>query len=370
VSRPLKRVLKVIAGLLPLPTLCRLFYRGRRAEIPIVLCFDVEPDDRAVDPKNPGPWRGFEDQVQRIAPLRERLSKLSQEPVVFTWFIRMDPQIAATWGSPSWAAESYGNVFAQLRKSGDELGLHTHLWRWDDAAAEWTTDHDEPAWGTHCLTEGLDAFESAFGTSCPVYRGGDRFLSGEMLARLETRGVKADLTVEPGIAPTGTPIAGERARGLTPDYRGVPTQPYRSSPATFPAPDPAKQSGPLLVPLTTGPALRGGWGRIIGIGAHPSLFAARLLAELLRGPPPVLVFALRTDPTHLRMWSAVVKNMEHLARHPGTRFVTASAATVTSSHQPGGLATPRSSNGRRQDSPKHRREATHGGDAPSSLNRE
>src|SRR5207244_1229972 len=120
------------------------------------VCFHVEPDDRAVDRGNPGPWGGFEDQVERIAPLRERLSELSRQPVAFTWCIRMDPQIAATWGSPTWAAERYGNVFAELQRSGDELGLHTHLWRWDEGAADWTTDH-EVAWGMHCLTEGHDA---------------------------------------------------------------------------------------------------------------------------------------------------------------------------------------------------------------------
>ncbi len=74
-----------------------------------------------------------------------------------------------------------------------------------------------------------------------------------MLSKLETRGVAVDLTVEPGLAPLPENSA---ARGLTPDYRGAPTRPYRSTPSKFPAADPAAHTGPLIVPLLSAPRRR------------------------------------------------------------------------------------------------------------------
>jgi hypothetical protein len=326
VGRFLKAVVQAIAAWLPIASICRLLDRARRSSaIPIVVAIDVEPDVRLVDRRDPGPWRGFEEFVERIPALRERLSELTGAPVAFTWCLRMDPQVAETWGSPAWVAEAYRGVFAELERSGDELGLHTHLWRWSHETDEWVTDHD-PVWGSRCVTMALDAFRRAFGRSCPVHRGGDRCLSAEMLACLDEGGVKVDLSVEPGIAGVAALGEGERVGGLPPDYRGVPTEPYRSSPGAFPAPDPANRSDPLLIPLLTGPALKGGWDRTIVLGAHSGLFALRLAAELLRGRPPVLAFALRTDPAQIRAWRTTVENLQHLGRHRGARFVTASAA--------------------------------------------
>jgi len=337
VRRALRNALKPIAGALPMQSACRLLYRRRDAEIPISLCVDIEPDDRLVDRDDPQRWHGFERLVPRIEALRERLSRTTGEPVPLTWLLRMDPQVAETWGSPTWAADTYRDVLAELESRGDEFGLHTHLWRWDPDAGEWFTDLD-PAWGRRCVTMGLEAFETAFGRSCAVHRGGDHALDGEMLACLTEAGVEVDLTVEPGLPPIGPPYENERIKGRPPDYRGLPRGPYRSSPSRFPAPDPSVDgTGPLLVPQASGPPLRGLWGSQLAITTHPSLFAPRILAELRRGPPPVLVFTLRTDPVFIGVWRTIAKNLEHLARHPGARFVTASAVARSSA-----FASPRS----------------------------
>jgi hypothetical protein len=305
---------------------CRLLDRARRpAQIPIVVCFDVEPDARVFNRRDRSSWRGFEQLVQRIPSLREQLSQATQAPVAFTWCIRMDPQVAETWGSPDWVVKTYRDVFAELEGKGDALGLHTHVWRADSDTGGWIADHD-PAWEEHCVTIALDAFETAFEKSCTVHRFGDRSLSGATLARLEAHGVKADLTVEPGMPPyDGEPS--ERARGLSPDYRGVPTAPYRSSRSRFPAPDPANDSATLLVPLLSAPNFKGGRSTLV-LWTRANRFAARLLTELLRGPPLVLAFAVRSDASlGTDFWSTIVTNLEHLARHQGFTFITATAAT-------------------------------------------
>jgi hypothetical protein len=173
---------------------------GRRPETPVVLCVDVEPDPRVFDRADPVDWAGFERLMERIAALRERLSEATGKPAAFTWFLRMDPQVAETWGSPIWPAEKYGDTLTALTEQGDELGLHTHFWRWGSRADEWFADYQDPGWAEHCVTMGLESFETAFGRGCTAHRGGDHFLSGALLSILSAYGVKVDLSVEPGPA--------------------------------------------------------------------------------------------------------------------------------------------------------------------------
>ena len=119
-------------------------------------------------------------------------------------------------------------------------------------------------------------------------------------------------------------MKGERVHGLAPDWR---THRSLSLESTHVSRSRSGQPfGPLLVPLLTGPALKAGWGRTIVIGTHSGLFALRLAVELLRGPPRVLAFTLRTDSAHLRAWSTIVANLEHLGQLRGAWFITAGAA--------------------------------------------
>jgi hypothetical protein len=299
----------------------------RRAEIPVVLCIDVEPDPRVFDPRDPPSWLGFERFVARVPALRQRLATATGAPVAFTWFLRMDPQVAETWGSPTWVADAYADAFAELVESGDELGLHTHTWRWAREAGEWIADYVDSAWGEHCVMTGLDAFETTFGRACTAHRGGDRHLTGAMLACLEARGAKVDLTVEPGLPPLRAPEGQAAASGMSTDFRGVPTEPYRSSPSRFPAPDPASTADLLLVPLLSAPRRRPPFRRW---PLSPELpfndFAQRLASQLVRKPPPVLPIAARSDGALGSRWDALSKSLDHLARHRRMPFITASAA--------------------------------------------
>ncbi|MEK6276649.1 MAG: hypothetical protein AABM29_01360 [Actinomycetota bacterium] len=297
--------------------------RGR-TEIPVVLCLDVEPDARTFDPQNPGGWDGFERWIETVPLLRERLSQATGAPAAFTWALRMDPQVADTWGSPTWVTETYGDVFAGFLECGDELGLHTHDWRWDSDLGDWISRDHDPAWGEHSMGMAFDAFEEAFGHPCAAHRGGDHFLSEAMFSFLRERGVKVDMTVEPGKPPAGA-AAGEHVHSATPDYRVAPPRPYRSSPGRFPAPDPASDDDPLLMPMCSAMSRS---GRRLPLPIHHGSrrFALRLAVELLRDPPPVLAFSMRSDMAIKPGWATVEKNLEHLAGHRRMTFVTASAA--------------------------------------------
>jgi hypothetical protein len=280
-----------------------------------------------LEPGVAGPWAAFEELLPRIDALRARLARRTRAPASFSWFLRMDPQIAEAWGSPGWVAEHYGTELADLEAHGDEMGVHTHTWRWDAKPGTWVRDQD-PAWEEHCLDLALNTFETAFGRPCPAHRGGDRILTSAMLRRLEAGRVAVDLTVEPNTPPQGPIEPEEIVTGLSPDYRGVPLTPYRSNPAAFPTADPASRSDPLLIPLTSDPRGSDGASRMLTPYLIPSLFGLRLLRITRTVSPPVLALALRTDQGAIAAWDSISRNLEHLARVPGVRFVTAGAAAA------------------------------------------
>jgi hypothetical protein len=320
-----KKSLVVGADALRVAAAYRRLHPDGGAELPVVVCFDSEPDIRVLDRGEAEPWAGFEEILSRARALRARLAELTGAPASFSWTLRMDPQIADTWGSPAWAAEHYASELAELASQGDEFGLHTHTWRWDDGADTWVRDQD-PAWEEHCVQVGLTTFEATFGRPCPTHRAGDRLLTGGMLRRLERGRVAVDLTVEPDIAPQEALIPGEVVTGTTTDFRGAPRVPYRSSPDACPAPDAASPSDPILVPLTTGPRGADGVAKELNLYMIPSLFAHHLLRVTRVHSPPVLAFAIRTDPGAIGAWDFIARNLEYLARLPGARFTTAGAA--------------------------------------------
>ena len=98
--------------------------------IPVVLCIDVEPDDRQIAPADARPWRGFEGLRAWMGALRPRLPAPAGAPR-FSWFVRVDRQVAEAFGSPAWALAHYAREIGALQLAGDELGIHSHAYRWD-----------------------------------------------------------------------------------------------------------------------------------------------------------------------------------------------------------------------------------------------
>lgn len=310
-----------------LAALGRLAYRARPAgELPIVVSIDVEPDGRAIDPRSPGGWDGFNELLRVMPALRERVSAATGAPAAFTWCLRMDPQIEAGWGSATWVAEAYADELAGLEAEGDSLALHTHDWRWNTEHQDWTALNEDPAWDEHCVGMALESFRRAFARTATTHRGGDHYLSAAMLEVLRREGVEVDLTVEPGLPAQDTFREGEVMLGASPDYRSIPTEPYRSSTATFPMPDPEAVEGPLLMPLFSAPGRRE--RTPLPLWKPPGRFAARLAAQLVRSPPPVLAFAIRVNIALDPRWEAITANLANLARHRGTTFVTAGSAAA------------------------------------------
>ncbi|HZS32915.1 MAG TPA: hypothetical protein VFC42_06005, partial [Methylomirabilota bacterium] len=219
--------------------------------LPVIVCIDVEPDERYTRPGDPRPWTGYLGLDALLAEWRSRLPGLGAAPARFTWFLRMDTQIEGTYGAHAWGARRYRRQLESALAHGDEVGLHLHAFRWS-ASLGWIVDYGDAEWLAGCVRESLAAFRSAFGRDCAAFRFGEHWLDDAALRVLEHHGIRYDLTLEPGM-PGGWPVRRtKQARGVMPDLRAMPERPYRPSRSDFRRPDPARTDGLWIIPVTTG----------------------------------------------------------------------------------------------------------------------
>lgn len=302
--------------------------------VPVVLCVDVEPDGFFIDATRRDPWAGFEATRAAIEAWRTRLRDEIGAPVHVSWFLRLDAQVARTYGDAAWVLRHYEREFATLLDRGDELGLHPHPYRWDDARGRWILDYATQSWVEDCIAEAVATFATAVGRRCLSFRCGDRFMNqptADLIARL---GIEYDLTLEPGHPEEALPYPAVDAMGRLPDLRGVTRLPFRATTGDYRRPDPAATQGPWSVPITTaavtGPLLRrvyqavrypgrrfDVWSALVSL--HPDMFA-RVVEQALSHGVPHLALPLRTGAlVDGRSAPRVTANLEWLASGMRTR---------------------------------------------------
>jgi hypothetical protein len=220
-------------------------------KIPVIVCIDVEPEAREIDPYDPADWTGFVSAYHFFSQLRPKLEGATGAPVRFSWFFRMDPQIEHTYSTSSWVVERYPEIFRGLESAGDELGLHTHAWRWDELSRRWVTDHGNQQWINHCVRISFEAFQRAMGRPCRSFRFGDHWMNNETMRLLEELGARFDLTLEPGRKAPRLRNSRQLSTGSLPDYRGVPRHPYRPSRSNFKEPGFTEEREIQVIPLST-----------------------------------------------------------------------------------------------------------------------
>jgi len=199
-------------------------------KIPVVLCIDVEPDDRLINPSVQKDWIGFESTFEIFSKLRPRIEAATGSPVHLSWFFRMDPQIAITYGSASWAVMRYESLIREIKRAGDAIGLHAHSWRLNETRDKWIVDFADQDWINHCVGLGFEAFRQSLNESCLYFRFGDHWMNNATSRLIEKLGARFDLTLEPG--QTGGHVA-EPFTGDFLDYSQVPRRPYISSRTDF-----------------------------------------------------------------------------------------------------------------------------------------
>jgi peptidoglycan/xylan/chitin deacetylase (PgdA/CDA1 family) len=254
----------------------------RADRIPVLLGIDVEPDDHVFPPHSPSPWDAFGFLVAKLSVLRAQLEDLTGNPVAFGWGLRMDPQIALGYGSPTYVVDRYGALIDKLIAAGDEIGIHPHAWRWGERESLWISDHSDQAWLDECLDMSVEAYRAVFGKQPPHHRFGGEHMNSATMRRVGHHGIPLDLTLEPGVpsVPDG-PRLGGRLVGGTGDFREIPRGPYRPDPQNFRVPATDGAATPLAIPLTSGAFRRRRYSLQVR-ARHPVLTTRNTLRPLLK----------------------------------------------------------------------------------------
>ena len=121
------------------------------SRIPVILCVDCEPDQHIWSLDHPSPWCGFEQMASASHSLRDRLERATGSPAHFSWTLRMDPQIALSYGSSAFLPLHFPAFFDSIDRIGDRVGVHIHAWRWDTTTTTWVADHEDPHWVSTCV---------------------------------------------------------------------------------------------------------------------------------------------------------------------------------------------------------------------------
>ncbi|MEP7273489.1 MAG: hypothetical protein ABI882_18475 [Acidobacteriota bacterium] len=308
-------------------------------KIPVIMCIDVEPDDRAIAQLEKSPWSGFPLSHDYFFGLRERLAAATGSPVHYSWFLRMDPQVNETYGSASWPVLQYPQLISQIESVKDEIGLHVHPWRWSEAHQSWSADFADQTWIDHCLRSSFTTYRSAFGRECQSFRFGDRWMSNQTMEVLERLGVRFDLTLEPGHPLVTSPANDEIHTDPLPDYSNVPQVPYHPSKFDYRTPDPSRKAGLIVIPVSSGDIVP--WEsrlarvrRLLHLGAAPPIrltlgmwhdprvFIAIMNSLLKRERLPYLAFVVRSDTPIRSFMPFMEETFERILTHPWIdRFV-------------------------------------------------
>ncbi len=88
-------------------------------KVPVIFCIDVEPAPFWVNRYNPEPWLGFEGTQRYLTKMWARIVEATEPPAHYTWCFRMDPHVAESSGSPTWAVDRYpGFIKLDPNRSG------------------------------------------------------------------------------------------------------------------------------------------------------------------------------------------------------------------------------------------------------------
>ena len=302
----------------------------KQKKIPVIVCIDVEPDGCVTGRDVRPAWSGYEEARDFFNGMRAGIASSTGNPAHFSWFYRMDPQIADLYGTGAWPVTAYPDYVTDFEAQGDAIGLHTHLYRFDEGRGDWLIDNADPVWVHHCIASSCGCFETACGRQAACHRFGDRFFDVTALKTLEDAGCRYDLSLEPGFAEhPGSDIA-RLTTGALPDMSDVPHEPYQPSPDDFKRPGSSGQGGLWLIPLGTG-RVKSGFLNLFGprhlyplhLGLDCRLFAliaAQLIQRLTR---PYIGIVLKTDMLlDSRLVDNMRSNLGFFTRHRSSnRFV-------------------------------------------------
>jgi hypothetical protein len=261
---------------------------------PLIVSVDVEPDGLFIDRHDPRPWLGFEAALEGMERIRAAAGETTGRSARFSWKLRMDHQVEATYGTAAWPVERYHAAFERLFGQGDDVGIHVHPFRLIPGTDTWVADFSDPAWVAECIESSVAAFRSAFGIGPRTASMGHNWQSRDALDLFHRLGIRIDLSLEHGTVKPPFYDGIGAFRGDRPSFEAVPDHPYHPAEHDFCSPDPDRRESVWIIPLSSVPdpltgrrvkvALRDGPGPIgrLPLGPAP-------------GPPCPLVAVRSSD---------------------------------------------------------------------------
>jgi hypothetical protein len=233
-----------------------------------LLCLTLDTDPDGLNGRNPNrrslEWEGLEKVHRLPEELAANDGELGRVPM--TWFVRADGQLESILGNAAYLLETYDTFWTRVKKAGDEVAWHPHLYtqrRPEDAAVIISDPHE--------AQDELERLWTILKTIVPptAFRNGEGWHLPETYATVERMGFRCDSTAIPGR--TGGP-------GHPMNWAGAPNEPY------FPAADdlctPGSPRSLLELPMNTwllqaphdaSPRLR-----YMNPAVHPHLFSSAL----------------------------------------------------------------------------------------------
>jgi hypothetical protein len=311
------------------------------APIPTVLRIDVEPDEHQ-PAEGKHLWKGFLAMFDMVEALRRRLSDVTSHPVRPTWLIRLDPDVERAFGRTDFPVRRHQDMFDRILEHSDVLGIHVHALRWNPEKKVVFSEYADEAWSAECLQVAASTFQNCFGRPPRVMSFGGFFTCNSLLDVAVDLGIRADVTVEPGLPPVDHNVSfGAYSTAPSADFVRCPRLPYYPSRRAFDIPATSvDDTRPLLmIPLISGdtsPILKRLYRRFVSREppkyyeplnpwkTWPSPhrfwdFAQRAVDDDL--PAPYLAFAIRTDAPTTDSHQRVRELFEYLPRHPIARRI-------------------------------------------------
>jgi hypothetical protein len=308
--------------------------------VPAFLSIDVEPDGLELSRSVAASWTGYDLMIEFAEQLRSSLADRSGRMPNFGWYFRTDPQIGDIYGRPDYALAEYENDVARLAAAGDYFGVHAHTIRWSERQRRWVHDFADHDWIAQATRSALDAYARWNGSPAQRFRGGAGFLTNGIIEVAEQCGVKVDLTLELGVAlgftwwKVPSAIDNSPILGRYTDCSMAPRVPFRPSLDDFRISAGARGRDLVLVPLTTGPAIRprSVWRKlaqrlILGRDGFEVLYPSddwpseRFYWDLVEHQldtmhRPYVSLAIRTDPPDSVRRHKIERMFRELANHP------------------------------------------------------
>lgn len=191
-----------------------------KKEVIVIICCDTEPDQpeyggMSYDThRGKHTWRGVEEGIPKAKEIANLVRDSEGRNAKITWFLRSDDQMNELYGDYAWMVKNFLDLWRELEHEGDEIGWHSHLWRWDKNNTTWYPEVEDEIWIENCLKKGYTSFLDYFNPAS-VRMGWD-FSNNFIMRKLNELGIMVDLSALPGQKSIG--CKGKSPYSVCPDW--------------------------------------------------------------------------------------------------------------------------------------------------------